>query len=70
MAVVWTAEAVGQAQADVLVRDPVVVQPSLPRFMTPGDESRLRLELTHVSGAAGEMALAVDGHGLGDAPRA
>jgi len=69
MAVVWTAEAVGQAHADVLVRDPVVVQPSLPRFMTPGDASRLRLELTHVTGAAGEMALEVDGHGLGEAPR-
>jgi alpha-2-macroglobulin len=69
MAVVWTETAVGQAHADVLVRDPVVVQPSLPRFLTPGDTSRLRLELTHLTGAAGEMALEVDGHGLGDVPR-
>ncbi|TVR88548.1 MAG: alpha-2-macroglobulin family protein [Trueperaceae bacterium] len=68
MAVVWTDRAVGQAQADVLVRDPVVVQPSLPRFMTPGDSSRLRLELTHVTGPAGEMALTVEGHGLGATP--
>lgn len=68
MAVVWTDVAVGQAQADVLVRDPVVVQPSLPRFMTPGDVSRLRLELTHVTGPAGAMALSFDGPGLGDAP--
>jgi uncharacterized protein YfaS (alpha-2-macroglobulin family) len=44
------------------------VQPSLPRFMTPGDTSRLRLELTHLTGAAGEMALEVDGHGVSDAP--
>jgi len=69
MAVVWTDEAVGQAHADVLVRDPVAVQPSLPRFMTPGDASRLRLELTHLTGAAGEMTLAADGHGLGEVPR-
>jgi uncharacterized protein YfaS (alpha-2-macroglobulin family) len=68
MAVVWTADAVGQADADVLVRDPVVLQPSLPRFMTPGDASRLRLELTHVSGPAGEMALEVEGHGVFDVP--
>jgi alpha-2-macroglobulin len=68
MAVVWTDRAVGQAHADVLVRDPVVVQPSLPRFMTPGDVSRLRLELTHVTGAAGEMALSVRGHGLAEVP--
>ncbi len=68
MAVVWTATAVGEASEDVLVRDPVVVQGSLPRFMTPGDESRLRLELTHVAGDAGTMQLAVTGHGLGDVP--
>ena len=68
MAITWTDEAVGQAEADVLVRDPVVVQPSLPRFMTPGDVSRLRLELTHATGPAGEMALEVAGHGLAEAP--
>ncbi len=68
MAVVWTATAVGQAVKDVLVRDPVVIQASLPRFMTPGDESRLHLELTHVSGPAGEVKLAVGGHGLAGAP--
>jgi alpha-2-macroglobulin len=68
MAVVWSERAVGGAHADVLVRDPVVVQPSLPRFMAPGDASRLRLELTHVTGAVGEMGLRVEGHGLGVVP--
>lgn len=70
MAVVWSDTGVGQASADVLVRDPVVVQPSLPRFMVPGDVSRLRLELTHATGPAGEMALSVKGHGLGAVPAA
>lgn len=68
MAVVWSDDAVGQASADVLVRDPVVIQPSLPRFMAPGDASRLRLELTHATGATGDMALQLSGHGLGDVP--
>ena len=68
MAVVWSDQGVGQASADVLVRDPVVVQASLPRFMTPGDTSRLRLELTHATGPAGEMDLSVAGHGLGAVP--
>ena len=68
MAVVWTDTAVGEASEDVLVRDPVVVQGSLPRFMTPGDVSRLRLELTHVTGEAGAMQLEVSGHGLGAVP--
>lgn len=68
MAVVWTDEAVGHAEQDVLVRDPVVVQASLPRFLAPGDVGRLRLELTHASGAAGALGLAVSGHGLANAP--
>lgn len=68
MAVVWSDTGVGQASADVLVRDPVVVQPSLPRFLTPGDTSRMRLELTHATGPVGEMALSVTGHGLGVVP--
>ncbi|MCC7319914.1 MAG: alpha-2-macroglobulin family protein [Rubellimicrobium sp.] len=59
MAVAWSARGVGQASADVLVRDPVVVTASLPRFMAPGDRSRLLLEFTHAEGPAGEMALSV-----------
>jgi uncharacterized protein YfaS (alpha-2-macroglobulin family) len=70
MAVAWSKTAVGQASADVLVRDPVVVTASLPRFMAPGDESRVLLEIVHATGPFGTMALALDGRGvtLGDAP--
>ena len=59
MAVAWSPRAVGQAARDVLVRDPVVVTASLPRFMAPGDESRLLLEITHVEGPVGRMGLDV-----------
>ncbi len=70
MAVAWSKSGVGQASADVLVRDPVVVTASLPRFMAPGDESRLLLELTHATGPAGKMGLKVTSEGvsLGDVP--
>jgi alpha-2-macroglobulin len=70
MAVAWSGKAVGQAQADVLVRDPVVVTASLPRFLSPGDESRLLLEIVHATGPAGKMGLQVTGNGvtLGDVP--
>ena len=64
MAIAWSGRAVGQAEADVLVRDPVVVTASLPRFMAPGDESRLLLEVVHASGPAGRMKLAVAAEGL------
>ncbi len=70
MAVVWSDSAVGQATQDVLVRDPVVVTASLPRFLTPGDDSRLLLEFTHATGPAGQMGLeaTADGVTLGALP--
>ena len=70
MAVAWSKKAVGQANADVLVRDPVVVTASLPRFLSPGDESRLLLEIVHATGPAGRMSLDVSSAGLsiGDVP--
>lgn len=70
MAVVWSDSGVGQAQADVLVRDPVVVSASLPRFLQPGDSSRLLLEIVHATGPAGRMGLDVTATGatLGAVP--
>jgi len=70
MAVAWSKTGVGQASADVLVRDPVVVTASLPRFMAPGDESRLLLEIVHATGPAGRMSLDVSASGavLGAVP--
>ncbi|MES2665405.1 MAG: alpha-2-macroglobulin family protein [Pseudomonadota bacterium] len=64
MAVVWSAKGVGQATADVLVRDPVVVTASLPRFLSPGDQSRLLLEIVHATGPSGRMSLDVSSSGL------
>ena len=64
MAVAWSKTGVGQAQADVLVRDPVVVTASLPRFLSPGDESRLLLEVVHATGPSGRMGLDVSSAGL------
>ncbi len=70
MAVVWSTTAVGQAEADVLVRDPVVVTASVPRFLAPGDTSRVLLEIVHATGPSGRMGLDVTGEGvtLGAAP--
>lgn len=70
MAVAWSKTGVGQASTDVLVRDPVVVTASLPRFMAPGDGSRVLLEIVHATGPFGTMGLSVEGRGVvvGDAP--
>ncbi len=64
MAIAWSPTAVGQASGDVLVRDPVVVSASLPRFMAPGDRSRLLIEIVHATGPAGRMGLDVTAQGL------
>jgi uncharacterized protein YfaS (alpha-2-macroglobulin family) len=64
MAVAWSDTAVGQSEADVLVRDPVVVTASLPRFLAPGDQSRLLLEIVHATGPAGRMGLDVTAEGM------
>jgi uncharacterized protein YfaS (alpha-2-macroglobulin family) len=70
MAVAWSKTAVGQAETDVLVRDPVVVTASVPRFLAPGDSTRVLLEIVHATGPAGRMGLDVSGEGvtLGQAP--
>ncbi|SLN30995.1 hypothetical protein ROA7450_01365 [Roseovarius albus] len=71
MAVAWSNKAVGQASRDVLIRDPVVATASLPRFMAPGDQSRLLLELAHAEGPAGRVGLDITAEGVtleGDIP--
>ncbi len=59
MAVVWTKTGVGQASKDILIRDPIVLTASLPRFLAPYDESRILIELAHATGPAGKVGLEV-----------
>ncbi|MGV6810751.1 MAG: alpha-2-macroglobulin family protein [Brevirhabdus sp.] len=71
MAVVWSPTGVGEAETDILVRDPVVMTASVPRFMAPGDVSRLLLEITHAKGPGGRIGLdMVTEGGLSLDPRA
>ena len=60
MAVAWSPRGVGQAEADMIVRDPIVATASLPRFLAPGDESRLRIDLVHAEGPAGAVEITLD----------
>jgi uncharacterized protein YfaS (alpha-2-macroglobulin family) len=59
MAVAWSKDKIGQATTDVIVRDPVVLTATLPRFMLPGDRSTIHLDLDNVEGQAGDYAIAV-----------
>ncbi|BDA83663.1 membrane protein [Aureimonas sp. SA4125] len=61
MAVAWSKSGVGEASADMLVRDPIVVQVSQPRFLAPGDTSRIAIDVNHVEGPTGKVQLALSG---------
>jgi len=52
-AVAWSAGKVGSTSKDTIVRDPVALTVSAPRFLTLGDEARLELALHNVEGQAG-----------------
>ncbi|MEX3011628.1 MG2 domain-containing protein [Hoeflea sp. TYP-13] len=53
MAVAWTKSGVGHGEKDVIVRDPVVVTASLPKFLAPEDTSQLRFDIANADGPAG-----------------
>ncbi len=60
MAMAWTADRVGHAAKDVIVRDAVVIQPTAPRFLALGDRSRLHFALDNVEGQAGDYHVDLD----------
>ncbi|PWW04077.1 hypothetical protein DFR52_101767 [Hoeflea marina] len=55
----WSAKGVGHAEKDIIVRDPVVMTASLPQFLTPGDESRLRVDFANTDAPAGTYQVAL-----------
>jgi len=63
MAVAWSRDKTGHASSDVVVRDPVVVTASLPRYLLSGDKSTLRFDLDNVEGAGGDYEIAVAASG-------
>jgi alpha-2-macroglobulin len=63
MAVAWSKDKVGHASADVVVRDPVVVTATLPRFMLLGDKSTVRLDLDNVEGETGDYHVVAGAEG-------
>ena len=58
MAVAWSKSRVGQAATDIIIRDPVVVQATLPRFLALGDQSRFHMQIDNVEGATGDARAA------------
>ena len=63
MAVAYSKTKVGNGDVQLIVRDPMVVQASLPRFMAPGDVADMTITLNNVSGASGNWKIAVTAEG-------
>jgi uncharacterized protein YfaS (alpha-2-macroglobulin family) len=47
----------------VIVRDPVVAEATLPRFLNLGDQTRFNIDVNNVEAPAGEFTVDVDVHG-------
>jgi alpha-2-macroglobulin len=63
MAVAWSKDKIGHAAGDVIVRDPVVLTATLPRFLLTGDRGTVRLDIDNVEGSAGDYQVAVAAEG-------
>ena len=61
MAVAWTDDAVGSASSKITVRQPVVADLSLPRFLAPGDHAFATIELNNVEGKVGDYIAQITG---------
>ncbi len=59
MAVGWQGARIGAAATSVIVRDPLVAEALLPRFLAPGDAARLSVLLHNLDLPAGEAAASV-----------
>ncbi len=57
MAVAFSAGKVGMGERTLTVRDDVVAEMTLPRFLAPGDKSNATLSVHNVDGAPGEYVL-------------
>ncbi|MBC7768263.1 MAG: alpha-2-macroglobulin family protein [Phycisphaerales bacterium] len=61
MAVAWSESAVGQDAEQIVVRDPVVAELILPRFLAPGDQAQGTLNIDNVEGPPGAYTVTIGG---------
>lgn len=57
MGIAFSRDRVGKAVGDVIIRDPVVMSATLPRFLNTGDKSTIHIDLDNVEGQAGDYAV-------------
>lgn len=60
MAVAWSQSSVGQASQDVIIRDPIVVSPNVPRFLTPGDVADSSFDISATDAPTGDYSISIE----------
>lgn len=70
MAVVASKDRLGSADTEVLVRDPLVLQSTLPRFLVGGDEADIPVFVNNMSGADREVTVKLEVEEFGPRARA
>jgi hypothetical protein len=68
MAVAYSGSKVGHAEMPLTVRDQVVAEVILPRFMAPGDNLAAALNMHNVEGGAGRYTATIKGTGAVGSP--
>ena len=63
MVVAWQGSKIGAASQDLVVRDPVIAEALLPRFLAPGDDARLAVLLHNVDLPPGEVKAVISTDG-------
>jgi alpha-2-macroglobulin len=63
MVVAWQGNRIGSAATDLVVRDPMIAEALLPRFLAPGDDARLSVLLHNVDLPAGEAKAVISTDG-------
>ncbi|MFO1248568.1 MAG: alpha-2-macroglobulin [Alphaproteobacteria bacterium] len=63
MAVAWSGNKVGHADRMLIVRDPVVADLVLPRFLSPGDSIGAALNLDNIEGGPGNYVATIQTRG-------
>ncbi len=63
MVVAWQGNRIGAGAVDMVVRDPLIAEPLLPRFLAPGDDARLAVLLHNIDLPAGEAKAVITTEG-------
>lgn len=63
MVTAWSSGKLAHTVSDVIVREPVIITASAPRFLAKGDQSRLHLSIHNVEGPAGIYSIDIETQG-------